>query len=191
MANSPSYSQSSNGPSGANLLIPRCESPATEIEEHDEDPVYCNNLFYNTDAVVFNEFVSDRRLAASIVRRLHQLPPGKRAQVYNFDAQFIACVDYAPELASGDGDISPYSSSPVIATSAGGSNSPDNTRNKRPANSEGEMQPRRTRRRANYTFACPFNIYQPEKFCIQYGSQGHDRFKSCAGPGWTEVRRLV
>lgn len=191
IANFHSYSHSSDSVSHANLPIPRCESPATDLQEPDDDSVCRNNVFYTIDAAVFNEFLSDRRLAASIVRRLHQLPPGKRAQVYNFDTQFIACVDGSSELTSGDGDISPPSPVPAIAITASGSNSSRYVRSKRPANSAGEAQPRRTRRRANFTFACPFNIFKPDKFCIQYGAQGHDRFKSCAGPGWTEVRRLV
>lgn len=185
------YSHSSDSVSHAYLPIPRCESPATELQEPDDDSVCRNNVFYTIDAAVFNEFLSDRRLAASIVRRLHQLPPGKRAQVYNFDTQFIACVDGSSELTSGDGDISTPSPVRAIAITTSGSNSSRYVRNKRPANSAGEAQPRRTRRRANFTFACPFNIFKPDKFCIQYGAQGHDRFKSCAGPGWTEVRRLV
>ncbi|KAI1124894.1 hypothetical protein F5Y10DRAFT_284674 [Nemania abortiva] len=49
---------------------------------------------------------------------------------------------------------------------------------------------KRKRQRGEFPFACPFHKFRPEHFRIQYGTNGHNRFKSCSGPRWTDIRNL-
>ena len=62
-----------------------------------------------------------------------------------------------------------------------------NIKRRRTEVAERVQQPRWERKRAPYPFECPFNIFQPNVFCIQYGPDGCDKYKACAGPGLKEV----
>ena len=64
------------------------------------------------------------------------------------------------------------------------------TRKRHEARCPTTVEKRPRRQRANNTFACVFHIYRPGFFCIQYGPTGTNRYKACAGPGFSQVRRM-
>lgn len=152
-------------------------SPIHEIEamSYIEDD---GQVFEHVNGLIFDLFSPNAPLALHIVQELQQLPREQRVVVYDFDRYIHHCGGQ-------------FSAGTPNDTLGGALQQTSNLAN--PSSSGAPTQTtltKRKRQRGDYTFACPFNIFRPDKFCIQYGPNGHNFFKSCSGPGWTDIKNL-
>jgi len=166
----------------------------TDASRNDyRQPSDCDDVFGRIDAAIFEEYRADTRLATDIVHLMHTLPGEHRALVYDFQGR------QRPELYAGDetGAATDQASGPPPHRTPSTPVAPHNSSESSPrlrgsmlGEASGRPRKRKRRKTTAYPFSCPFNIFRPSYFCQQYGPEGHNRYKPCQGPGWSEVRRL-
>ncbi|KAI0467183.1 hypothetical protein F4859DRAFT_278948 [Xylaria cf. heliscus] len=147
----------------------------------DTDTHYCNDV----DALIFDIFDDgDKPLVSLIVQGLHQLPVEQRAIVYDLDQDVHQYTDGYSEGTSVQAVATPSDETSTIGDTR------SSTSFSIPSSGKPPPGTKRKRQRGEFPFACPFHKFWASKFTIKYGPDGHNRFKSCSGPGWTDIKNL-
>jgi len=166
-----------------------------EEPESDSDS---EEVFESLNTAIINVLAPDLRLAVGVITHLYKLPAHLRAFVYGFakhngdeDEDHSTNFGYGFDAVSSISNPTQGLDGQVLL--------------KRKRRSAGDdplvedlVQPRKSRAKS-YTksivdklkYACPFNIYDPRKYCVRNekgGTGGH--YLSCMGPGFTDPRHL-
>jgi hypothetical protein len=164
------------------------EEPDSDSDEED--------VFETLNTAIINVLAPDLRLAAGVIAHLYNLPAHLRAFVYGFTRHY-GDEDYGPELGYG------FDAGPSSSNSAQTLNGQFFSKRKRRSVSDDHLTEdvveRRKSRMKSYKksivdklkYACPFNIYNPRKYCVRNEKGGTGcHYQSCMGPGFTDPRRL-
>jgi len=163
------------------------DEPGLEPDS-DED----EDAFESLNTAIINVLGPDR--AAGLIPHLYQLPAHLRAFLFGF-ATHNGGEGNTRELGY-ESDAGRSIHNPTQGLDGCGTSK----RKRRPAGENTSparvAQERKTRVKPYkkvkmLTYACPFNIFDPKKYCIrnEIGGTG-SRYSACMGPGFSEPRRL-
>jgi hypothetical protein len=166
------------------------------FEEPESDSDEEEDVFESLDNAIIDVLAPDLRLAAGVITHLYKLPAHLRAFVYGF-ARHNGDENHSPDFGY------EFDAGPSISNPTQGLDGQALSKKKRKSASDDHLTEdvvqRRKSRAKSYTksivdklkYACPFNIYDPRKYCVRNekgGTGGH--YLSCMGPGFTDPRHL-
>lgn len=161
--------------------------PDSESDENED-------VFESLNSAIIEVLAPDLRLAAGVITHLYQLPAHLRSFVYGFTGH----TEYDAPHFDYEADARPSLSTPAQSSDG-------HVRRKRKDRPSGDdhlsqdiAKPKKSRAKC-YTkaivdklkYACPFNIYDPKRYCVrnERGGTG-DHYSSCMGPGYSDPRHL-
>lgn len=166
-----------------------CASDEPELEpDSDED----EDAFESLNTAIINVLGPDR--AAGLIPHLYQLPAHLRAFVFGF-ATHNGGEDNTLVLGY-ESDAGPSIHNPTQGLDGCGTSKRKRRRAGENTSPARVTQERKTRAKPYkkvemLKYACPFNIFDPKKYCVRHeiGGTG-DRYSACMGLGFSDPRHL-